>query len=809
MPPDFHPRFARSNRTLAGALLLGLLSPPSASAYNASLKAQAHQYFAGEAYQCLPSSTPDQQAVRTEFAPYIGQRILWNAAGKNNQTVDGQEAWTGQFWTYTGDGEANPATGLPYTSGYPLQSIDMTDDSSMSNLTLHPANDVIEGSFAEDYRDGLTGHAVPTGGVEQWEFWDHHFWNPESDDDGEFSDDFGGGNGSAVNRAETYWRGTIVPHYDEWVLTGDPAAKGLAYGYLGRTVHLLEDISGPDHAHNDGHIPADSEDEWELPGLAFGGCGFEDYTSIHYADYQGSAALAPVSYRIDDPVDPFMSKARQEWNAHGFPSAWRAAKAPLFWLFYSQAEYANDYPSNDEDGENPGYNSSAYLTFADDWTWTNSWVGKAFADDLVPTALRHVAGLYRLFYDTTHPIQGLVVNNGVVGRTPMSWFSGGLATDAAFYLNHANAAGGMPFQLSLRPGLPYASIALVARSSLYRDPSQALLMYNIEKAMKLVNPASRHPAWKVLYSASTSATEHIASLALPEDGDYDLYLEVTYRADPFALVDDNGHHGSAYTVHQRIGRVLLDRVAPMAPTTVTGPVQTAQPFVSVTWSYGQSPAMASFEALVSRDTGNPNVIGTEVYSEQTAYQGITTPMPLEDGKYVVRVRARDIVGNTSAWTLSNVIHVDTTHPKLALTTPRGASPYSKWDASPLFRVAGWTHDWSTGVGLRSLQVWNDSRLRSPVYPVDSSVLLPGTVPPTTELCTGLCPIPIELPEPVPSWEDTHQQPFAYDVTVYDGPNSLHVRAEDLLGHVTELVLEVNYSAPRTSLHPGLQRTPGQ
>ncbi len=43
----------------------------------------------------------------------------------------------------------------------------------------------------------------------------------------------------------------------------------------------------------------------------------------------------------------------------------------------------------------------------------------------------------------------------------------------------------------------------------------------------------------------------------------------------------------------------------------------------------------------------------------------------------------------------------------------------------------------------------------------------------------------------------------------DGPDSLHVRAEDLLGHVTGLVLGVNDSAPRTSIHPGLQRTSGQ
>jgi hypothetical protein len=425
------PRFTGFRRApaLAGAALTALLTSAAAHAYNAAPKSQVHQYFAGEAFQCLANTSADEKALRAEFAPYIGQPLLWDAAGKNSQIVDGVELWSGKFWTYTGDGEGNPAVGLPYTSGYSLQYIDMTSDSSLSNLCRNPANDIIEGSFAEDYRDGLSGDPVPSGDLDTalWEFWDHHFWNAESADDGEFSDDFGGGNGSAVNRAETYWRGIVMPNYNAWVLTHDSQYKGVAYGYVGRMVHLLEDISGPDHAHNDGHMPSDSQDEWELPGLAFGGCGFEDYTGIHYAEYHGSPSLPPVSYRIDDPVDPFMAKARQEWNANGFAYAWYQAKAPLFWLYYSQAEYANDYPSNDELGEKAAYNTSAFKEFADDWTYSNTATGKIFADDLVPVALRHVAGLYRLFYDTTHPVQGLVLNNGVVGKSPETWFSQGVA----------------------------------------------------------------------------------------------------------------------------------------------------------------------------------------------------------------------------------------------------------------------------------------------------------------------------------------------------------------------------------------------
>lgn len=102
--------------------------------------------------------------------------------------------------------------------------------------------------------------------------------------------------------------------------------KRNAYLTLGRVSHLLQDMSVPAHTHNDIHISDDWAIKMQQPDL--GSDSYEVYMGAkgHWNDY---------SYR----------------DAKNFDYNINSKLNPLFYLFSSTAEKADDYPSDDVKGE--------------------------------------------------------------------------------------------------------------------------------------------------------------------------------------------------------------------------------------------------------------------------------------------------------------------------------------------------------------------------------------------------------------------------------------------------------------------------
>jgi len=224
-----------------------------------------------------------------------------------------------------------------------------------------------------------------------------------------------------------------------------------SYYMLGRVVHLLEDMSSIPHVHRDAHIsdsyedgvgreyvrgnPA-SEDEnerspeilWgfeedELEGLCI---DFNLAPNLNISYTNGSLYRYTPSDKNQDKFKEdektfFTPKA--EWDEHFENSEWALSDQEgippdekwktmpsLFHLFYSMAETTDNYPSNDYSGDRiPRLTNSG-----------NEWIdikvdGKKnwehAADDIMPKMMSHVAGLYRLFWVSTHFPQNIDINN--------------------------------------------------------------------------------------------------------------------------------------------------------------------------------------------------------------------------------------------------------------------------------------------------------------------------------------------------------------------------------------------------------------
>jgi len=189
----------------------------------------------------------------------------------------------------------------------------------------------------------------------------NHFWDPDGGPDAGLNV-FGRQWQSAYRRAQHLWDEKVTPLYQSGQLDQ-------AYYWLGRIAHLLVDLSVPAHVHLDTHPVVES-----------------------YESYMGE---------YNDDVSNHYNFA--QWTASGLASP----ASNLFSLFQDIAEKADEFDSNDASGESPGHKEG----HNDAWETQNGvygWYDTSYAEcrihgnTLMPEAIRHVAGLYKLFWQSTH-----------------------------------------------------------------------------------------------------------------------------------------------------------------------------------------------------------------------------------------------------------------------------------------------------------------------------------------------------------------------------------------------------------------------
>ncbi|MEN8255226.1 MAG: hypothetical protein ABFR33_07130 [Verrucomicrobiota bacterium] len=222
----------------------------------------------------------------------------------------------------------------------------------------------------------------------------NHFWDQDGGPDGGIPS-FGSEN--AYQRASRFWDDAMAYYAD--------GNKASAYHTLGRITHLLTDMSVPAHVHNDDHPPGWLHDSYEK----------------YMAEW-------------DDDVN-------NAYNYHQWAASGTAmSKTNLFHFFNDMADSADDYDSNDADGELPGHSEGHNDKWETQAGWWGSWdVSYAEARNhgnvLMPLAMQYVAGLYIHFWDETRRLDSDA--DGVPDWWELDYFGGiGMLPDA-----HGDADG--------------------------------------------------------------------------------------------------------------------------------------------------------------------------------------------------------------------------------------------------------------------------------------------------------------------------------------------------------------------------------
>lgn len=246
------------------------------------------------------------------------------------------------------------------------------------DLRYDDGDDIIDGSGEEDtpplYADSLT-----------------HFWEPDSPEGGDYDDGLGLRT-SSYDKAKKYWITKVISYY-----TGKEGKKrkdvdqDQAYYWFGRTVHLLEDAAVPAHTHLDPHVISDS---------------LEDYTGETFRNWAGQTYQGN-QYNPDN----LPNTGSLNW-ADIQPSGLTYDQISLFRIFWYTAQKTQYYASDDENGNSFYYKlNNQQQNFS-----TSLWNGDnvviisnketvpaniAFiANATMPHAMKAVAGLYRLFWNT-------------------------------------------------------------------------------------------------------------------------------------------------------------------------------------------------------------------------------------------------------------------------------------------------------------------------------------------------------------------------------------------------------------------------
>jgi hypothetical protein len=208
--------------------------------------------------------------------------------------------------------------------------------------------------------------------------------------------------------------------------------RGEAYWRLGRIAHLMGDMSVPAHTHLDLHadilLNDDEYEEWMQytpltnqdctynPDILIQ-CNFESYTIGLYSN------ISPTDYANLNMNASYMRNVYQNVYGNGSLPEFRTN---LFKLMLDMAEIADEHESDGAAGEEGG---SAHRNENVDCNIFG--VCDVLPDELanhayglMKEAFQHVAGLYKLFWDTTHPaLTNGVPNNDSVAQGTWKFYS--------------------------------------------------------------------------------------------------------------------------------------------------------------------------------------------------------------------------------------------------------------------------------------------------------------------------------------------------------------------------------------------------
>lgn len=264
------------------------------------------------------------------------------------------------------DGASPPAPGVRY--GRRAHEHVAREAIKLSNIpeVSHYADIIAHGAVKEDRFPDLVYGVSWFFGLST--LWTRHFWDVDKGEDGRGL----WGRESSLEKGRAYLRGwRNNPGLYTLYAQGE---KDLAYEYLGRVIHLMEDAFSPAHVHLDAHVIDDDETE--------------KWGEKHFTEYTYEMAGAP--YDGETFVD----------------------------ILTHAAQLGDSLPSDDVEGDLVGFEDPGgwlpRITREEIITW-NRWgwdrprpegMKKQF-DRAIPAAISHVAGMIRLFWRTTHPGEDL------------------------------------------------------------------------------------------------------------------------------------------------------------------------------------------------------------------------------------------------------------------------------------------------------------------------------------------------------------------------------------------------------------------
>ena len=277
--------------------------------------APVHEWIAFQGYNRLPSGS----ALKQEMSAYL--------------PTDANSAW--------------------YAEDFPLQlpheivNLVMYKPTAWSGCGVgQSATALIEGTFEEDEPSCYIGPDSSNS----------HYWNP----DGGYNAGLGSANSALFDAQDRFAR----------ALANYPANKAAAYYWLGRTAHLLADMSVPAHTLLDAH-------------------GFPDFDSYEYYTASGNNYQAINSSQgITDPPQSLPSEYLTQGDVQ------------LTELFYTLAKKSKEFDSDDVNGTSPVTGQGQFNAGGTISDYTLSVLHQPLLES---RAIGYSAALYTLFWERTHP----------------------------------------------------------------------------------------------------------------------------------------------------------------------------------------------------------------------------------------------------------------------------------------------------------------------------------------------------------------------------------------------------------------------
>ncbi len=245
-----------------------------------------------------------------------------------------------------------------------------------------------------------------------------HFFNPDIPQSGVYNDSINkcpppiGSKecGSSYQKSLSYWNNNVLPYYTGITSSGShEVQQDQAYYWLGGIVHLIEDASQPSHVHLDIH-----------PGELLGDDSvLEEYTADNYLSLRNTDNFKGSNFAGQQYNYESLPNLNINWQEVQ-PSGLTQDQLNLFKLFWYTAQKTQYFASDDADGNTTYVN----LTGSQKSFSTSLWQGDGVTiidkkdylvqDDIndvgknvsleanatIPHAMKAVAGLYRLFWNT-------------------------------------------------------------------------------------------------------------------------------------------------------------------------------------------------------------------------------------------------------------------------------------------------------------------------------------------------------------------------------------------------------------------------